>query len=477
MGNFCGRKDIIENLDALWGKRVSSLVTCRGRRRIGKSTLIKRFAENSNARFIKIEGLRPEVDFTDEDERRAFAEQLAIQTRYDGHVPGNWLEAFKCLADQIDERRTVVLLDEVSWLANYDKAFAATLKIAWDNVLKGHAQLIFVICGSVSVWIRKNIIDNRAYYGRRSLDVVVPELSLADCARFWGERADRVSLVDILDVLSITGGVPRYLEEVIPSMSAAENIRRMAFAPNSILRKDFDEMFSDVITHVPKDTARVLESLVDGPLTGAEVAAKLGVAKNGRISLALLQLVESGLASRDIGKNPETGEEIRERRYRLSDNYVRFYLKCVRPAARTIDAGAFALARLSQLPAWNVHLGLAFENLIVNHYRELLPFLHLDDALVYSAAPYSRRATKSVRGFQVDLLLQTRKSQCIVEVKRQRRIGVGIIQEVSEKVNRIKRAPDCSVRSALVFEGVLDDVVVADGYFDAIIPFRKLVGL
>jgi len=477
MGNFYGRLDIIENLDALWGKRVSSLVTCRGRRRIGKSTLIKKFAENSGARFIKIEGMRPEADFTDEDERRTFAEQLAIQTQYDGHIPGNWTEAFKCLAEQIDERRTVVLLDEVSWLAHYDKTFAATLKISWDNILKGHERLIFVVCGSVSTWIRKNIIDSRAYFGRRSLDVVVPELSLVDCVRFWGERAGRIPLVDILDVLSVTGGVPRYLEEVIPSMSAAENIRRMAFAPNSILRKDFDEMFSDVITQVPKDTARVLESLVDGPLTGAGVATKLGVAKNGRIAMALMQLVESGLVSRDIGMNPETGEEIRERRYRLSDNYVRFYLKCVKPAARTIDAGAFALARLSQLPAWNTHLGLAFENLIVNHYRELLPFLHLEDALVYSAAPYSRRATKTDQGFQVDLLLQTRRSQCIVEVKRQRRIGVGVIQEVANKVGRIRHAPDCSVRSALVFDGALDDVVVADGYFDAIVPFRKLVGL
>jgi len=476
MDSFFGRTDILENLEALWGKRVSSLVTCRGRRRIGKSTLIRKFAANSNARFIKIEGLRPETDFSDEDERRTFADQLASQTEYDGHIPENWLEAFNRLSEQIDERRTVVLLDEVSWLAHYEKTFAATLKIAWDNILKGHDRLIFVICGSVSTWIRKNIIDNRAYYGRRSLDVVVPELSLADCARFWGERVKRVSLVEVLDVLSVTGGVPRYLEEVIPSMSAAENIRRMAFAPNSILRKDFDEMFSDVITQVPKDTARVLESLVDGPLTGAEVAARLGVAKNGRMAAALLQLVEAGLVSRDIGMNPETGEEIRERRYRLSDNYVRFYLKCVRPSIRTIDAGAFSLVRLSQLPAWNASLGLAFENLVVNHYRELLPFLHLEDALVYSAAPYSRRANKAERGFQVDLLLQTRKSQCVVEIKRQRHIGSGVIQEVADKVNRIRHAPDCSVRSALVFEGCLADDVVADGYFDALIPFRKLLG-
>ena len=134
MIDFFGRNDLLEDLDALWKKSVSSLVTCRGRRRIGKSTLIKKFAEDSDARFIKIEGLRPDADFSNEDELQSFAEQLALQSEDSGEMPTDWLAAFKRLADQIDDRRTVVLLDEVSWMAHYDKRFAATLKIAWDNI-------------------------------------------------------------------------------------------------------------------------------------------------------------------------------------------------------------------------------------------------------------------------------------------------------------------------------------------------------
>lgn len=477
MIDFFGRNDLLEDLDALWKKSVSSLVTCRGRRRIGKSTLIKKFAENSDARFIKIEGLRPDADFSNEDELQSFAEQLALQSEDSGEMPTNWLAAFKRLADQIDDRRTVVLLDEVSWMAHYDKRFAATLKIAWDNILKHAPRLILVVCGSVSTWIKENVIDNKAYFGRRSLDIVVPELPLKECIRFWKDRAERLSLLEMLDVLSVTGGVPRYLEEVIPSQTAAENIRRMAFCPNSILRKDFDEMFTDVITRQPKLSADVLSVLVDQPLTSTEIIRRLAIDKCGRVAEALQQLVESGIVSRDIGRNPETGDEIRERRYRLSDNYSRFYLKYIKPALRTIDNGGFALARLTQLPGWNAILGLSFENLIVNHYQEVLPYLHLDDALVYSAAPYRRASKTKGEGFQIDLLLQTRRSLCAVEIKRQKTIGCGVIREVSRKVNMLKHSPDCSVRSALVYEGSLDDTVAADGYFDAIVPFRKIVGL
>ena len=147
--NFYGREDILVDLDGLWGKRVASLVTCRGRRRIGKSTLIKRFAELSGARFIKIEGVRPEEGMSNDDELSAFAEQLSLFAEQDVSAAKNWLSAFKSLDDMIDDRRTVVLLDEVSWLAYFDERFAAVLKIAWDNMLKEHPHLVLVVCGSV----------------------------------------------------------------------------------------------------------------------------------------------------------------------------------------------------------------------------------------------------------------------------------------------------------------------------------------
>ena len=475
---FFGREVELNQLDSLWHKRVSSLVTCRGRRRIGKSALIEEFSRRTGARFIKIEGKRPQPGWSNETELEAFAEQLAAQTGAESTCPSNWLNAFIRLADKIaDGEKTVVLLDEISWLGHFDDTFAATLKIAWDNYLKKHDRLILVVCGSVSGWIRENIIDNGAFLGRRSLDVVLKELPLAECAKFWGDTAKRIDAREILDVLSVTGGVPRYLEEIDPALSASENIRRMCYLPNAILRVDFDEMFNDVITEQPVFTGKVLRTLVDGPKSVTEIAAALGSEKGGRISRALNMLDECGLVSADSGLNPESGAQVRERRYRLRDNYTRYYLKFVEPVVRMIDDGSYRFGSLSMLDGWDTVMGLAFENLVVNNYVQLLPRLHLENALITSAAPYRKSAVRGRgRGCQIDLLIQAQGVLCIVEIKR-RDIDKSIIAEVDRKVSAISRPAGVSIRTALVFDGDIAPTVEANGYFDAIVKFGDLLGI
>ena len=477
---FFGREEELAQLSALWNKRVSSLVTCRGRRRVGKSTLVERFAAVTESRLVKIEGRRPKPGMTNADELAAFASQLADQSDAERAAPVSWSDAFRRLSREIrDDERTVVLLDEISWLAHFDDAFADDLKIAWDNVLKKHDRLVLVLCGSVSSWIRDNIVDNGAYVGRRSLDVVVRELPLRDCVRFWGNAAERTDPAEIFDVLSVTGGVPRYLEEIDPAVPAAENIRRLAFLRNSVLRLDFDEMFSDVITRRPAFTGSVLRALEDGPKGSDDIADALSVPRSGNITIALRQLEEAGLVAREAGRNPETGKPVKDRRYRIRDNYARFYLKYVEPVKDVIDEGAFAFASLEQFDGWETVAGLQFENLVVNNGAELLSAIGMGRALVLSAAPYRRDAApKSGRkGVQIDLLLQTRQSVCIVEIKRRRRIGREIVVEVQEKCRRLARPNGVSLKTALVYEGELAPSVEADGYFDAVVPARRLLGL
>ena len=185
-------------------------------------------------------------------------------------------------------------------------------------------------------------------------------------------------------------------------------------------------------------------------------------------------------------------------RYRLRDNYTRFYLKYIEPAKVSIDGGKFPFNGLDRLDGWESVMGLAFENLVVNNWPQLLKPLHLDAAQVVSAAPWRRAGSRKTvpakggrkgvrgktekvvqdrKGVQVDLLLQTRRSVCVVEAKRQREIGREVIDEVAEKVRRIPSRDGMSVRTALVYEGTLAPVVEADGYFDAIVPFRQLLGL
>jgi len=478
---FFGREDLIAQLDELWAKRVPSLVTCRGRRRVGKSTLIEEFARRSGATFIKLDGLRPKEGLTDDDEREFFAAKLVGQVKGKVTTPSNWYEAFVRLAKGIDDRRrTVILLDEISWMAYYSLTFPEVLKSAWDDVFKKHPKLILVLCGSVSHWIKKNIIGNSAYVGRRSLDMVVPELPLDECVKFWGAKAARTDPREIIDVLSVTGGVPRYLEEVHPSLSAVENIRRLCFTPQGLLRMEFDDMFNDVVTAKPKFASKVLRTLVDGPKSGAEVAKCLGVDMGGDITLALSILQESGFLAEECTRNPETGEPARERRYRLRDNYTRFYLKFIEPQKSVIDEGAFSISSLEELEGIDSVLGLAFENLVVNNYRYLLPLMHLTGTLITAAGPYRRRAAKSKRGkpgVQVDLLLQTRRALWFVEVKRKREIDREVETEVERKVRALSRPEGVSSKTALVYDGHLSPLVSSDGYFDAIIPFRRLLGL
>ena len=379
---FYGREDLIDRLMALFGKRTSSLVTCRGRRRIGKSTLIEKFAQQADARFIKIEGLKPRKGLSNADELANFAAQLAAQTGCEETPPSNWLNAFIRLDKELeDSRRMVVLLDEVSWMAHYDNTFSGTLKIAWDNYFKKHPKLVFVVCGSVSTWIRDNIIEDGSFYGRRSLDLIVPELPLCECVKFWGKAATRIDRREIIDVLSVTGGVPRYLEEIDPGATASENLARLCFSPKGLLREDFDEMFSDVITRQPTFTASVMRTLVEGSRGVTEIADALGLEKGGRITDALAQLEEAGIVASDCGKNPESGKDARAVRYRLRDNYSRFYLKYIEPEKSAIDSGAFSLGSLDRLDGWDSVMGLAFENLVVNNLRELVVPLGFGSAL------------------------------------------------------------------------------------------------
>ena len=416
---FVGREGELESFKALWSKKGASLVACRGRRRIGKSTFVEEFARRSGAAFVNIDGLPPRPGMTNADQLANFAVKLAAQTGAQERPPSGWFDAFRRLDGAIDDRRkTVVLLDEISWMGKYDPDFPGYLKSAWDTALKKHPRLVLVVCG-----------------------------------------------------------VPRYLEEVDPSRSAAENIRDLCFRPDGTLFRDFRQIFNDVFGENAGVKRELLRALSAGPRTCSELAEALGVERGGSISENLSVLELSGFVAKDAGLNPRTGRPSRQDRYRIRDNYTRFYLRYVEPHEEAIRKGQFAFASLESLPGWDSMLGLQFENLVLNNVLSLAPLIHLDGVPILSAAPFRLPGTKTAKGCQIDLLLQTRRSACVVEIKRRREIGEEVEAEVARKVARLPVAPGVSVRTALVYDGHLAPVVLGNGYFDAIVPFRALLGL
>lgn len=473
---FYGREELLEQLNAQLASPVASLVTCRGRRRIGKSTLIEEFARRSKVRFIKLEGLSPREADTNQKQLTAFARQLSEQTGMTPRQIGSWFDAFARLDDVLnDDERTVVFLDEVSWMGKYDPDYPGELKYAWDNRFKKHDRLMVVVCGSVSTWISKNILRNKAFVGRPTLNLLVGELPLRDCVRFWGKRAARTAQGDMLDILSVTGGVPKYLELVNPRLSPAENLKALCFTPGGILVDEFDDIFTDVFEGKGTVKRRILECLGSGSFGGRELAEMMGVDNNGHLLDDLEELETAGFIARDGGVNPQTGTRARLFRYRISDNYTRFYIKYIAPNRELIDKGLFRFADLEQLPGWPTILGLQFESLVLNNMAGLLGPLGLDRTMLVSAAPYRRAAHARGEGCQIDLLIQTRRTAWVVEIKRRREIGAEIVDEVAEKVKRLGMGRRLSIRTALVYSGRLSPAVEAEGFFDAVIDAAALL--
>lgn len=477
MRKFFGREPQLEKLEALWRKGTSSFVVIAGRRRIGKSTLVQEFAARSQCAFIELVGLAPDEKMTNQRQIDNFCERLAKATGQPEAKADCWPKAFDALEAALKRRgRTIVFLDEISWMGKYDTSFAAFLKTAWDTQFSRHDRLILVVAGSVSAWINRNIQRSKGFVGRISLDFTLRELPLDKCLEFWGTRAGRTSTRDILDILSVTGGVPKYLGEIDPRLSPDENIRRLCFDPDGYLFKDFDRIFDDVFGGTLAAKKRILLALAEGPASVSELAERVGCDPNGHLSADLAELEEAGFVTGLAGKNPVTGKDVREVRYRLRDNYTRFYLRYVLPKREAVQNGFFSYLPLERLPGWDAIMGLQFENLVLNNISSLAPLVGLVGKNVESAAPYFKSGRKTGKGVQIDYLVQLPRCTYVVEIKRKRTIGKSVEDEVQQKIDRLMLPRSQSVKTVLVYEGELDPSVEEDGFFDYVISADRLLG-
>ena len=259
------------------------------------------------------------------------------------------------------------------------------------------------------------------------------------------------------------------------SLSADENVRRLCFDPDGYLYGDFNRIFDDVFDATVAAKKRIVTALADGPASVAELAERFGSDPNGHLSADLKELAEAGFVAASAGLNPQTGKPAREVRYRLKDNYTRFYLKYVLPKRTAIEAGVFRYLSLDRLPGWDAIMGLQFENLVLNNFPLLAREIGLVGKNVESVAPYFRRGGKTGAGVQIDMLVQLPRSVYVVEIKRKARIGDSVVEEVRQKVERLALPKSKSVKTVLVYDGELDPSVEENDFFDYLIPAEKLL--
>ena len=474
--SFIGRKKEMEVLERLRQKKTSSLAVVWGRRRIGKSRLVEEFLKGKKS--WSFSGAPPMEGKTGQEEINYFVKQVSKNTGMPALKAGDWVDALWLLGSLAQkEDDLVIFFDEISWMGSKDPNFLGYLKTEWDRTLSKCPNLILILCGSISSWIEENIINSTGFYGRVSLKLRVEELPLSDCNRFWSDQKNRVSSFEKFKVLGVTGGVPKYLEEVIPEESAEKNITHLCFRKEGILYQEYRQIFSDLFARREGTFDKIIRTLSDGAKSIDDICSALKIKKSGNISKYLQELVSVGFVSEDRTWNIKSNKSSTLKLFRLKDNYIRFYLKFIEPNSSKVEQGAFSLDSIRGLPGWESVMGLQFENLVVNNIIRLCSALGISMQDVERSGPFFQKSSKKKQGCQIDLLIQAKFGTIyLCEVKfRRNEVGCGVIREVEEKVNRLSIPKGYTIRPVLIHVNGVAPKVRESSLFDKILDFSDFL--
>ncbi len=472
---FVGRQAELARLQDLRNKRSASLVVVRGRRRIGKSRLVEEFA--SGQTFFHFSGISPVKGTSKQTQRDVFAQQLSRQLALPQMQATDWSELFSLLARQTLHGRMVILFDEISWMGGKDPTFLGKLKNAWDLEFKKNPELILILCGSVSTWIEKNIVSSTAFFGRISLYLTLDELPLADCNALLSEQGFRGSVYEKFKLLSVMGGIPWYLENVQQNRNADDNIKRLCFTKEGLLFHEFYRIFHDLFQKKGELYKRIVEILSEGVCDFNTICEKLNYKKSGIISEYLDNLVKSGFVSRDYTWLIHSGKNSRLSHFRLSDNYLRFYLKYILPNSAKVLAENFSEDSFLHLPGRDSAMGFQFENLVLKNRKTIKHLLNLSPQDIVTDNPFFQRKSSTQPGCQIDYLIQTRFNTLFAcEVKfSKNEIKTNIIEEMRQKLANLVLPKGFSCFPVLIHVNGVSESVIDSDYFYKIIDFGELL--
>lgn len=472
MNPFFGRQGELEKLQRLLKKNTASLAVIKGRRRVGKSRLAEEFGKALNKVYTFI-GLPPEEKVTSQMQRENFTSQLFRYFK----IPGmqkltDWSDILWHLAEKTKKGRVLIILDEINWMGSKDPTFLGKLKTVWDQYFRMNPQLIMILSGSMSAWIEENILNSTAFVGRVSLDLTLQELPLCQCSHFWRKNEDFISSYEKFKVLSVTGGIPRYLEEIDPTVSSDENIRRLCFEKEGLLFDEFEKIFTDLFKKKGESYRQILERLAIGKADIDQISQSLHMKKGGTITDYLHDLKVTGFISQDSTWNLKSGTVSKLSYYRLKDNYTRFYLKYIKPNKEKIAKGVMA-----KPPSWDSIMGLQFENLVLSNTKTLWQKLLVRPDDIVFENPFFQRKTAIQQGCQIDYLIHTKYNILYVcEIKFSRDfIKTDVIEEMKIKISRLKTPKYFSIMPVLIHvNGVVDQVIESE-FFSYIIDFSTFL--
>jgi len=216
---------------------------------------------------------------------------------------------------------------------------------------------------------------------------------------------------------------------------------------------------------------RIVSFLAKQSATYDDISDAVAYPSSGPLTDYLAELIEADFISRDYTWSLKTGKTGKLNKYRLKDNYLRFYLKYIRPRLDQINQQKYLHVSLHTLPEWNTIMGLQFENLLLNNRQLIYKALHIDPMTILQDNPYYQNKTTKQKACQIDYLIQTKyKTLYVCEFKfSKNEISQSIIKEMQDKITRFKPPYGYACIPVILHVGGVQQSVIDAEYFGAII--------
>lgn len=404
---FIGRTEEQAVLNKALKSNRAELISVIGRRRIGKTFLVKTIYKDHLA--FELTGTQ-NAPLSEQLLNFTYALQLSTDNALIVKPPNNWMEAFFLLVNylkmQPQKKKPVIFLDEVPWLDTHKSGFLRALGWFW-NSWAVNQKIVVVICGSAASWMIQKVVNHKGgLHNRITRRIHLHPFTLAETERYLqANNRVKLSRYHILQLYMTMGGIPHYLKEVEAGKSATQNIEDICFSETGLLRDEFSNLYSALFDHSDNHIA-IVRSLAQKRqgMTRTELIKIAKLPNGSSVTKALNELNQSGF----IDVFMPFGNKKNRKLYRLTDEYSIFYLQFIE---KNLHEGKDVWQHLSQLPAYKIWCGFAFENICLLHISQIKKALSIG-GVFSSTSFFSKKGTKTEQGTQVDLVLD-RKDEVI----------------------------------------------------------------
>ncbi len=399
-----GRKNEIEILKRTVLDDDSHFVAVYGRRRIGKTFLIR---EVFNYRFtfqhagISDGGLDEQI----------FAFESSIKEaggQYNKRK--NWLEAFEDLKDIIrssQEKKKIIFIDELSWMDTQNSDLMKALENFWNGWASARKDIVLIVCASATSWMMSKVIHNKGgLYNRLTEQIQLDPFTLSECEKYVKELGLSFTRNQILQYYMIFGGVPFYWKTLKKGLSLSQNVDAALFAKNAPLKDEYKYLYASVYRN-PTVHIKIVTALGTKKvgMTRDELLESTGIINSGDFTVKLEELESCGF----IRKYYSYGMKKKNAVYQLIDNFTLFFFQFMEKGTQDEHFWTNQI----NTPAINTWQGYAFERVCLEHVKQIKNKLGISGVYTEINSWYCKEdKEKGIKGAQIDLLI-ARKDQVI----------------------------------------------------------------